>query len=60
MHPANHILTNCRGKSNFGVISYNKVTLNVIVLFDCKFCMAEVDVSRIEEWLKGMSKPIVG
>ena len=48
-----------RGLSNFGVVSYNKSAQYVIVLNDCKFGMAEVDLDRIEAWLINASKPIV-
>ena len=31
----------------------------VLVLHDCKFGMAEVDINRIEEWFRNTSKPDV-
>lgn len=58
-HPANHVVLSCRGKNNFGVASYNKLTSHVIVLHDCKFSMAEIDISRVEEWLRSVGKPLV-
>lgn len=53
------MVVSCRGKNNFGVISYNKGTSMVLVLHDCKFGMAEVDINRIEEWFRNTSKPDV-
>lgn len=47
VHSANRIVLSCRGKYNFGVVSYNKLTSLVLVLHDCKFSMADVDISRI-------------
>lgn len=31
----------------------------IIILEDCKFSMAEIDLQRIEEWLLNAAKPIV-
>jgi hypothetical protein len=45
-----------RGKYNFGVVSYNKNTKNILVLYDCKFSMAEVDINRVESWMAGLGK----
>jgi hypothetical protein len=42
------VVVSSRGKNNFGVISYNKLTSQVIVLYDCKFSMADIDINRIE------------
>jgi hypothetical protein len=56
-HLPNHVVLSCRGIHNFGVVSYNKLTSNVLVLYDCKFSMADVDITRIEEWLRAVSKP---
>lgn len=59
-HPSNHVVVSCRGRNNFGVVSYNKLTSHVIALHDCKFSMAEVDIGRVEEWLRGVGKPLGG
>lgn len=56
-HLPNHVVLSCRGLHNFGVVSYNKLTANVLVLYDCKFSMADVDINRIEDWLRAVAKP---
>lgn len=57
-HLPNHVVLSCRGIHNFGVVSYNKLTANVLVLYDCKFSMADVDILRIEEWLRAVGRPL--
>lgn len=59
VHPQGHVVMSCRGGNSFGVISFNKGTSMVLVLHDCKFSMAEVDINRIEKWLRNASKPDV-
>jgi hypothetical protein len=56
VHPAGHVVVSCRGRNNYGVLSLNKASALVIALHDCKFRMAEVDITRIEDWFRSTNR----
>lgn len=55
-HPSGHVVVSCRGRNNYGVVSLNKANALVIVLHDCKFSMADVDINRIEDWFRSTNR----
>ena len=48
-----------KGKRNYGVAAMHRELNIAIVLEDCKFGMAEGDVLKVENWVRGVNKPIV-
>lgn len=41
------IVLNYRCKNNFGIASYHKNTKMIVILNDCKYNMADTDISKI-------------
>jgi hypothetical protein len=48
-----------KGKSNYSVVSRNEALNILIILQDCKFGMAECDITNIEAWVKELMNPII-
>ena len=54
-----HLIIKYKGRPNFDIISYNKLTSNIVAMNDCKYSMEDIDLRRIEKLMDELAKPIV-
>ena len=46
-----HLILKYKGRPNFDILCYNKLTSNVIAMNDCKYSMEDIDLRRVEKLL---------